>query len=186
MLQGKVECRSHVPGPDPPMPHKHNADRRHHIPGRWRSRCGTGRNMRRDCEAARQPDLDRGRGTGPLADIWTGWPCSIQGCRHPDHADGSHGVQAGIAPDGRSDGVDHYWLMDLTISAPDHSTMSRRAVTLPVVQPSPVPHGPLRLLIDSTEACRSAARVNGWRRNTGRSRAGSGVSCIWRLMPTTA
>jgi hypothetical protein len=41
-------------------------------------------------------------------------------------------------------------LMDLTISAPDHSTISRRAVTLPVIQPDAVPHGPLHLLIDST------------------------------------
>src|SRR5471032_535053 len=41
-------------------------------------------------------------------------------------------------------------LMDLTISAPDHSTISRRAVTLPVIQPAHVPHGPLHVLIDST------------------------------------
>jgi hypothetical protein len=41
-------------------------------------------------------------------------------------------------------------LMDLTISAPDHTTISRRAVTLPVIQPDSVPHGPLHLLIDST------------------------------------
>src|SRR5208282_2046654 len=41
-------------------------------------------------------------------------------------------------------------LMDLTISAPDHTTVSRRAVTLPVVQPASVPHGPLHVLIDST------------------------------------
>jgi hypothetical protein len=41
-------------------------------------------------------------------------------------------------------------LMDLMISAPDHSTISRRAVMLPVIQPASVPHGPLHLLIDST------------------------------------
>jgi hypothetical protein len=41
-------------------------------------------------------------------------------------------------------------LMDLTTSAPDHSTISRRAVTLPVVQAASLPHGPLHLLIDST------------------------------------
>ena len=29
--QGRVECRS-LPWSDLPMPHKHNADRRHHIP----------------------------------------------------------------------------------------------------------------------------------------------------------
>jgi hypothetical protein len=41
-------------------------------------------------------------------------------------------------------------LMDLTLSAPDHSTVSRRAVTLPVIQPVPMPSGPLHVLIDST------------------------------------
>jgi hypothetical protein len=41
-------------------------------------------------------------------------------------------------------------LMDLTISAPDHTTVSRRAVTLPVIQPASVPQGPLHVLIDST------------------------------------
>src|SRR5258708_35468946 len=52
--------------------------------------------------------MDRGRGTGALADFWSGWPGSIQGCRDPDRADGSHGVQAGVAANGRSDGVGHY------------------------------------------------------------------------------
>jgi hypothetical protein len=33
-------------------------------------------------------------------------------------------------------------LMGLTISAPDHITVSRRAVTLPVIQLAPVPQGP--------------------------------------------
>jgi hypothetical protein len=40
--------------------------------------------------------------------------------------------------------------MGLTISAPDHTTVSRRAVTLPVIQATSVPHGPLQVLIDST------------------------------------
>src|SRR3978361_473024 len=41
-------------------------------------------------------------------------------------------------------------LMGLTITAPDHTTVSRRAVTLPVIQAPSVPHGPLHVLIDST------------------------------------
>jgi IS5 family transposase len=41
-------------------------------------------------------------------------------------------------------------LMGLTLSAPDYSTVGRRAVTLPVIQPAQVPHGPLHILIDST------------------------------------
>src|SRR5215218_6093257 len=40
-------------------------------------------------------------------------------------------------------------LMELTISAPDHTTVSRRAVTLPVIQAVSVPQGPLHVLIDS-------------------------------------
>jgi hypothetical protein len=42
-------------------------------------------------------------------------------------------------------------LTGLTISAPDHTTVSRRAVTLPVIQATTsIPHGPLHVLIDST------------------------------------
>jgi transposase len=41
-------------------------------------------------------------------------------------------------------------LMGLAIAAPDHTTVSRRAVTLPVIQATSVPHGPLHVLIDST------------------------------------
>src|ERR1700710_7967 len=41
-------------------------------------------------------------------------------------------------------------LMGLTISAPDHTTVSRRAVTLPVTQATSIPHGPFHVLIDST------------------------------------
>jgi hypothetical protein len=40
--------------------------------------------------------------------------------------------------------------MGLTLSALDHSTVSRRAVTLPMIQPAQGPHGPLHVLIDST------------------------------------
>jgi len=41
-------------------------------------------------------------------------------------------------------------LMGLTLSAPDHTTVSRRAVALRVIQPAQVPPGPLHVLIDST------------------------------------
>src|SRR3954466_609881 len=43
-----------------------------------------------------------------------------------------------------------FTLMGLTLSAPDHSTLSRRTATLPVIQPAHVPPGPLHVLIDST------------------------------------
>jgi hypothetical protein len=41
-------------------------------------------------------------------------------------------------------------LMGLTTSAPDHTTVSRGAVTLAEIQPTQVPHGLLYVLIDST------------------------------------
>lgn len=41
-------------------------------------------------------------------------------------------------------------LMGRTISVPDHSTVSRRAATLPVIRSGALPEGPLHVLIDST------------------------------------
>jgi len=41
-------------------------------------------------------------------------------------------------------------LMGLTISVPDHSTVSCCAVALRAIQPAQVPPGPLHVLIDST------------------------------------
>lgn len=41
-------------------------------------------------------------------------------------------------------------LMGRTISVPDHSTVSRRAASLPVIASGPLPEGPLHVLIDST------------------------------------
>ena len=41
-------------------------------------------------------------------------------------------------------------LMKLTILEPDHTTVSRRAVKLPVIQQARVLHGALHVLIDGT------------------------------------
>lgn len=41
-------------------------------------------------------------------------------------------------------------LMNLTISAPDHTTVSRRAVCLKTMKSGCAPKGPLHVLIDST------------------------------------
>ena len=41
-------------------------------------------------------------------------------------------------------------LMNLRVFAPDHTTVSRRAVGLPILQSEPAPNGPLHKLIDST------------------------------------
>jgi hypothetical protein len=41
-------------------------------------------------------------------------------------------------------------LLDLTLSAPDRKTRSRRSAALPVTEPARVPRNPLHLSIDST------------------------------------
>ena len=41
-------------------------------------------------------------------------------------------------------------LMDLKVSAPDHTTVSRRVVGLPIMKSAPAPNGPLHVVIDST------------------------------------
>ena len=40
--------------------------------------------------------------------------------------------------------------MNLAASAPDHTTVSRQSVGLPIVKSAPVPKGSLQVLIDST------------------------------------
>ena len=76
-------------------------------------------------------------------------------------------------------------LMDLRISVLYHTTISGRAVTLPVIQADLVPHDPLHLLIDST-GLQVYGRVNGWRRNTARSRVANGANSICRSMLAVA
>jgi Transposase DDE domain len=65
-------------------------------------------------------------------------------------------------------------LMGLTLSAPDHSTVSRRAVTLPMIQPAQVLRGPLA---QTQQSChhgpfRSETVENGCRRTC---RSGSDI-----------
>ena len=50
--------------------------------------------------------------------------------------------------------------MDLRISLPDHTTIGRRAVTLPLIQAASVRHDSLNLLIDSTGV--QAYRASQW------------------------
>ena len=131
------------------MPHKHNADRRHHIPKM---------SFKVQNWAAYEAGLRR---RGSLT-LWiedgalTHWQtCGSGGqARYTDAAiqtslmvrtafklalRQTEGLMASVLT-----------LMDLTISAPDHTMVSRRATTLPVIQPAQVPHGPLHVLIDST------------------------------------
>ena len=131
------------------MPHKHNDDRRHHIP-------------KMAFKVRNWPEYEAGlRQRGSLMlwiedaalDHWQTVGPEGQ-ARYTDAAiqttlmvrtafklafRQTEGLMASVIT-----------LMDLTLSAPDHTTMSRRAVALPVIEPDSVPHGPLHLLIDST------------------------------------
>src|SRR3954469_16548953 len=132
-----------------PMPHKHNADRRHHIP-------------KMTFKVQNWPAYEVGlcrRGSLPLwiedaaLACWQTTGPNGQ-ARYTDAA-----IQTSLMvrtafklPLRQTEGLmtSVLRLMGLTISAPDHTTVSRRAVTLPVIQPAQVPSGPLHVLIDST------------------------------------
>jgi len=122
------------------MPHKHNADRRHHIP-------------KMAFKVRNWPQYEAGRRRRGSLTLWIEndaleqWQTYGPGgqARYADAA-----IQTSLMvrtafklplrqTEGRMGSV--LALMDLTISAPDHTTVSRRAVTLPVIQTAPVPHG---------------------------------------------
>ena len=131
------------------MPYKHNADRRHHIP-------------KMAFKVENWPEYEAGlRRRGSLT-LWIeesalgAWQTvgPVGQARYADTAiqtslmlraafklalRQTEGLMASVLT-----------LMDLTISAPDHTTVSRRAVRLPVARPASLPHGPLHVLIDST------------------------------------
>jgi Transposase DDE domain len=166
------------------MPHKYNDDRRHHIP-------------KMAFKVQNWPEYEAGlRWRGSLT-LWIedtaldNWQTFGPGgqARYTDAA-----IQAMLMvrtafslalrqTEGLMASV--ITLTDLTISAPDHTTISRRAVTLPVIQAASVPRGPLHLLIDS-----SGLQVYGagqWlEAKHGVNSRRSGASCTWRSMPITA
>jgi hypothetical protein len=131
-----------------PMPHKHNADRRHHIP-------------KMTFKVQNWPAYEAGlRRRGSLT-LWIEdaalacWQTTGPNgqARYTDAA-----IQTSLMlrtafklalrqTEGLMTSV--FTLMGLTLSAPDHSTVSRRAATLPVIQRAQVPSGPLHVLIDS-------------------------------------
>lgn len=134
------------------MPHKHNADCRHHIP-------------KAKYEVKNWTEYDAGlRARGSLTlwvteDVIAGWNAA------PRSTPGGQPVYADIAieaslmlrgaftlplrqTEGLMDSV--FQLMGIELTAPDHSTVSRRAATLPSISCGPLPAGPLHVLIDST------------------------------------
>src|ERR1700722_1713823 len=131
------------------MPHKPNDDRRHHIP-------------KMSFKVRNWPEYEAGlrrRGSltlwieGGAQDHWQTFGPGGQ-ARYTDAA-----IQTTLMvrtafklPLRQTEGLmaSVMTLMDLTISAPDHTTISRRAVNLSVIQPAPVPHVRLHVLIDST------------------------------------
>jgi len=131
------------------MPHKHNAERRHHIPKmtfKVRNWPAYEAGLRRRGSLTlwiEEAALDEWQTIGPAGQA-----------RYADAA-----IQTSLMlraafklPLRQTEGLmaSVLTLMGLTISAPDHTTVSRRAVTLPVIQRAPVPQGPLHVLIDST------------------------------------
>jgi hypothetical protein len=131
------------------MPHKHNADRRHHIP-------------KMSFKVRNWPAYEAGlRRRGSLT-LWIEdaalecWQTLGPGgqARYSEAA-----IQTSLMlraafklalrqAEGLMTSV--LTLMGLTISVPDHTTVSRRAVTLPMNPSASAPPGPLHVLIDST------------------------------------
>ena len=131
------------------MPNKHNDDRRHHIPKmsfkvqNWPD-YETGLRRRGSLTLwIEDAVLDRWQSVGPLGQA-----------RYRDIA-----IEASLMlrtafkmafrqTEGLMDSL--LTLMNLTITAPDHTTVSRRAVGLTVTKSTSAPKGPLHVLIDST------------------------------------
>jgi transposase len=131
------------------MPHKHNADRRRHIP-------------KMSFKVQNWPEYEAGLRRRGCLTLWiedTALECwqTCGRCGQARYSDAA--IQTSLMvrtafklPLRQAEGLmaSVLSLMDLTISAPDHTTVSRRAVKLAVIQPAAVPHGPLHVLIDST------------------------------------
>ena len=127
------------------MPHRHNADRRHPIP-------------KMSFKVQNWPEYEaglrrRGRLTLWIEDVALGcWQtCGPGGPARYTNAALQTRLMLRTAfkrPLRQTEGLmtSVLTLVDLTISVPDHTTVSRRAVTLPVIQPASVPPGPLHVL----------------------------------------
>jgi Transposase DDE domain len=131
------------------MPNKHNADRRHHIP-------------KMVFKVQNWPEYEAGlRRRGSLT-LWIEDAVLEQWQTVGPHGQARYEeiaietclmLRAAFKlalrqTEGLMDSV--LTLMNLTISAPDHTTVSRRAVGLTVTKSTAAPKGPLHVLIDST------------------------------------
>jgi hypothetical protein len=131
------------------MPNKHNADRRHHIPKmtfKVRNWPAYEAGLRRRGSLTlwvEDAALEHWQTVGPGGQARYADP-AIQTCLM---------LRAAFKlPLRQIEGLmgSVLTLMGLTISAPDHTTVSRRAVRLPVIQSASLPQGALHVLIDST------------------------------------
>jgi hypothetical protein len=128
----------------PPMPHKHNADRRRHIP-------------KMSFKVQNWPAYEAGlRQRGSLT-LWIdeaaleSWQTiGLNGQARYMNAAIQTSLMLRTAfklalrqTEGLMTSV--LTLMGLTLSAPDHTTVSRRAVTLPAIRPAQMPQGPLHI-----------------------------------------
>ena len=144
------------------MPHKHNADRRHHIPkmsfkvrnwpayeAGWRRRGSLTLGIEDAALECWQTIGPSGQARNTGADLQTS--LMLRAAFKPPLRQ-IEGLMTSVLS-----------LMGLTISAPDHTTVSR---------------------IDRRHGSASlrSGSVAGWRRSMVQSRAGNGESCIWRLM----
>lgn len=131
------------------MPHKHNADRRHHIP-------------KMSFKVQNWPAYEAGlRQRGSLT-LWIDEAALVSWQTIGPNGQARY-MEAAIQTSlmlrtafklalRQTEGLmtSVLTLMGLTLSAPDHTTVSRRAVTLPATRPAQMPQGPLHVLIDST------------------------------------
>jgi Transposase DDE domain len=75
-------------------------------------------------------------------------------------------------------------LLGLDLAVPDHSTLSRRAETLEVVQPRSRPERSPYICWWTAPACACADRAIGCWSNTAAAGVGPGENCTWPLPPT--
>jgi hypothetical protein len=140
---------SSLSGSSTPMPHKHNADRRHHI-------------SKMSFKVRNWPAYEAGlRRRGSLT-LWIEdaalecWQTTgpDRQARYTDTA-----IQTSLMSRTAFNlalrqterlMTSVLTVRGLTISAPDHSTISRRTATLPAIQPASAALGPLHVVIDST------------------------------------